>query len=257
MTRRELVERTLAGRETDRIPLYDLLFNDDAFEFFSHERLPPLSDAEDTVRELTRIAGKAVGAFLDMTRSVGFGPSSEKDFTDEHGFVWHQAPYEKTTWIVKRPFDDQAGAIAFLKEWIVQTREQTKALKANPAAHRERYHKSFHETQGLIGNTVNLLAQHGTGLDDIRWRLGVELFCYIDADEPGLISEALEAATECSIAECHAVADPALSPAVLTYGDIACKERLMHSPAFLRREFFPRLKRLNNAWQEHGLLCLS
>ena len=43
---------------------------------------------------------------------------------------------------------------------------------------------------------------------------------------------------------------------MLTYGDIAGKERLLHSPAWLRGEFFPRLQRLNDAWHEHGFLCL-
>jgi uroporphyrinogen decarboxylase len=59
-----------------------------------------------------------------------------------------------------------------------------------------------------------------------------------------------------NITECHAIADVALSPAVLTYGDIAYKLRLLHSPRFLRAEFFPRLKRLNDAWHEHGFKCL-
>ena len=59
-----------------------------------------------------------------------------------------------------------------------------------------------------------------------------------------------------NITECHAIADAKLSPAVLTYGDIAHKLRLIHSPRFLRSEFFPRLKRLNDAWHEHGLKCL-
>ena len=100
------------------------------------------------------------------------------------------------------------------------------------------------------------MAQHGIGLDDVRHMLGFELFSYVWADEPGLISEALEAATERNIAECHAIADAELSPVVLTYGDIACKQRLLHSPQFLREEFFPRLKRLNDTWHEHGLKCL-
>ena len=103
---------------------------------------------------------------------------------------------------------------------------------------------------------MNLLAQHGLGLDDIRHRLGFEYFAIIAAEDPGLISEALEAGTARNIAECHAIADRTLSPAVLTYGDIAGKLKLLHSPTFLRAEFFPRLKRLNEAWQEHGLKCL-
>ena len=256
MTKKERVERTMACRETDRVPLYDLLRNDVAFEYFSAEKLPQLSEEERTVKELNRIAGKAVEAFLDMTRSVGFGPTAEKDVTDDSGFVWHHAPFEKTVWIVARPFQDERGAIDFLKKWIVGIRSGAQRIADAPGEHRERCHRDHLRTQSLIGDTTNLLAQHGTGLDDIRHLLGLELFSYVEADEPGLISEALEVMTARNVTECHAIADRTLSPAVLTFGDIACKQRLIHSPDFLRREFFPRLRRLNDAWHEHGLKCL-
>ena len=238
------------------MPLYDLLRSDAAFSHFSGERLPPLSADERTVNELNRIAGKAVWAFLDMTRSVGFGPVEEKDVTDEFGFVMHHAPFEKTIWIAKRPFNDEKGAIDFLKAWITKVRQDAKKIALNPGVYREEYHRSYLHKQSLIGDTVNLLAQHGIGLDDIRHRLGLELFSYIAADDPGLISEALEAMTVFNIAECHAIADRGLSPAVLTYSDIAYKNRLIHSPEFLHRDFFPRIKRINDAWHEEGLKCL-
>ena len=256
MTKRERVECTLAGRETDRVPLYDVLRCDDAFTHFSGKCLPPLASDEATVRKLDDIVGKAIQGFLDMTRGVGFGPLEEAETTDGFGFVHHHSPFEKTVWIARRPFEDESGAADFLKAWILRTREQTKEINADPRSHRERYHRDFVDTQARIGDTVNLLAQHGVGLDDIRHRLGFELFSYVYVDDPGLISEALEAVTERNLAECHAIADAALSPVVLTYGDIACKERLLHSPQFLRTEFFPRLERLNDAWHEHGLKCL-
>lgn len=256
MTKRERVERTLAGEETDRVPLYDILCNDAAFAYFGGEALPPLATDETTTRRLNQIVGRAVGHFLDMTRSVGFGPVEEIETTDGFGFVHRASPFEKTSWIVRRPFEDETGATTFLKVWIAHTRRETQEINAEPRSYRERYHRTFAETQVRINDTVNLLAQHGTGLDDIRHLLGFELFSYIGADDPGLISEALDAVTERNVAECHAVADSALSPVVLTYGDIACKQRLLHSPQFLRAEFFPRLKRLNDAWHEHGLKCL-
>ncbi|MBI2503443.1 MAG: hypothetical protein HYW07_09480 [Candidatus Latescibacteria bacterium] len=256
MSKRERVEKTMAGQETDRVPLYDLLRNDAAFAHFSGEALPPLAGDEATLARLNRLAGRAVNAFLDMTRSVGFGPVVECETTDEFGFVHHHAPFEKTSWIARRPFDGEAGAIRFLKGWIVRMQGQARTITANPWAHREQYHRTFLQTQALIGDTVNLLAQHGLGLDDIRHRLGFEYFAFIAAEDPGLISEALEAGTARNIAECHAIADRHLSPAVLTYGDIAGKNKLLHSPAFLRAEFFPRLKRLNEAWHEHGIKCL-
>jgi len=256
MTKRERVEKTMAFQETDRVPIYDLLRCDAAFEYFSGKKIPPLSKDEKTQEKLLEIAGKAVNKLLDMTRSVGFGPVAEEDVVDEFGFVRHVSVREKTTWIKKRPFNDENGAIEFLKKWIKKIKEQTEAVEQNPSAYRDEYHKNFLKVQNAIGDTVNLLAQHGTGLDEVRVTIGFELFSFVYADQPDIISEFLEEYTKMNIAICHAIADIKLSPCVLTYGDIACKERLLHSPQFLRKEFFPRLKRLNDAWHEHGFKCL-
>lgn len=253
---RERVLRTLRCEETDRVPLYDLLRNDAAFEHLTGEKLPALRDDETTRERLHRMAATATGRFLDMTRSVGFGPVVERDITTEDGFVRHESPHAKTTWIVRRPFDDVPGAAAYLERWSARVREQAGDIGRHPGPFRERHHRAFLETQRHLGGTVNLLAQHGVGLDDVRHDLGMELFAYVEADRPGLIAEALEAKTLLAIAECHAVADPELSPVVLTYGDIACKGALLHSPDWLRREFYPRLARVNAAWHEHGLSCL-
>ncbi|MGC9065177.1 MAG: hypothetical protein ACP5JO_00915 [Candidatus Ratteibacteria bacterium] len=43
MTKRERCERTMNFQDTDRIPIYDLLRCDAAFEYFSGEKLPALS----------------------------------------------------------------------------------------------------------------------------------------------------------------------------------------------------------------------
>ncbi|MCX7706328.1 MAG: hypothetical protein N2115_08790 [bacterium] len=256
MTKRERVERTMNFQDTDRVPIYDLLRCDAAFEYFSGEKLPPLSKDPDTEEKLLKIVGKAVNTLLDMTRSVGFGPLVEEDFEDEYGFIHHSSPVEKTSWIKKKPFSDEKGAAEFLKKWIQKINDFTQQINSHPSEYRKSYHENFLKTQSLIGDTVKLFAQHGTGLDDVRVRLGFELFTFVYADQPGLVSEFLEEYTKMNVIICHAIADKRLSPCVLTYGDIACKNRLLHSPAFLRKEFFPRLKKLNDAWHEHGFKCL-
>ncbi len=256
MTKRERVERTMNFQETDRVPIYDLLRCDAAFEYFSGEKIPTLSKNPETEEKLFKIAGKAVNKLLDMTRSVSFGPVVEEDVEDELGFIYHVSPAEKTWWIKKRPFNDEKGAVEFLKKWIQKIKEETKQISKNASEYRKNYHENFMKTQAAIGDTVNLFAQHGVGLDDIRVCLGFEIFSFVYADEPGLISEFLEEYTKMNVLVCHIVADKKLSPCVLTYGDIACKQRLLHSPDFLKKEFFPRLKKLNDAWHEHSFKCL-
>jgi len=256
MTKRERVERAMALEETDRVPLYDILLCDRAIEHFSGEPLPPLADNPETRATVDRMTGKAIAAMLDATRGSTFGPLADRESTDEFGFQYHEDAFEKTSWIVKRPFGDVAGAAEFLKKYTAGLVEETRKIEANPRERRDAHHRWFAELQARIGDTVHLFAQMGVGLDDVRSRLGFELFAFLEADRPGLISEALEAQTALNVALTHAIADVSLSPAVLTYGDIACKHRLLHSPAWLRREFFPRLRRLNDAWHEHGFQCL-
>ena len=112
MSKRERVDKTLAGQETDRVPLYDLLRNDAAFVHFGGEALPPLANDPETLARLNRLAGRAVNAFLDMTRAVGFGPAVECETTDEFGFVHHHAPSRRPA-DSRRPFDDEVGRPAF------------------------------------------------------------------------------------------------------------------------------------------------
>ncbi len=256
LTKKERVLRTMSFQETDRVPLYDLLLCDGIIERFSGEKLPPLVYDEQTIRELDRITGKAIGSFLDMTRHWSFGPPVDREFTDEHGFVIHEAAWEKTSWVQKRPFDDVEGARKYLRWLIARTEAETREILADERAYGERFRKYFLENMQRLGDTIHLITQQGTGLDEILYRLGFTLLSYVMADDPGLISEALETLTTQNLTICHAIADPALSPIVLTYADVAYKEHLLYSPRFLRQEIFPRIKRLNDAWHEHGIQCL-
>ena len=256
MTKRERVERTMACQETDRVPLYDLLFCNSAIEYFSGEHLPPLVDDPQTFTTVQRLTGKAIARFLDMTRAWDFGPLVDKDYTDADGFVIHESTWEKTSWVKQRPFNDLPGASAYLKRRMVEVEKETRRIIANSRAYGDHYRRTFQENMTRLGDTVHLLTQQGTGLDEILRDLGFELMSFLMLDDPTFLSEALETITNQNIAICHAIADISLSPAVLTYTDIAHKNRLLYSPRFLRSEIFPRLKRLNDAWHEHGFRCL-
>ena len=122
----------------------------------------------------------------------------------------------------------------------------------------ENTRRSFDKLYGWLGedHVVCCLRQSGVGLDNIRGTMGLQYFSYMWADDPEPISEYLELCTEQEVAIIHAMADPKIAPFALTFGDIAMKAKLMHSPEWLRQEFFPRLKRLNDAYHEHGVLCL-
>jgi uroporphyrinogen decarboxylase len=244
MTKRERVEAALERQETDRIPTYDLLLSDAVITHFTG-RVAPVGE------EGMRLRLEAIAQCLDMTRSAGYGPGEPGDWTDEDGFV-----HNRERWtgggLRSRPFHDEAGAQAWLEKAIGRLREPFDA-----AAHTEAFRAHWDTMRAYLGDdTVVLHGETGTGLDDVRYMLGLEFFSYLSVAAPGMISEYLELYTDRRVKEIHAVADRELSPCALTYGDIACKGRLLHSPAWLRREFLPRLQRLNDAWHEHGIKCL-
>lgn len=240
MTKRERVERTLNLQETDRVPIYDLLYNDAVIEYFTG-KFPP------TGEEGLKVTCEAISKMLDMTRSVT-GPSEPRIYKREDGLVIKQERW--TSWIEEKPFKDEEGA----KRWLIESIERLK--KTNVEEMANRYMLYFNKVLSYVGDTVVLHAQTGTGLDELRHAIGIELFSYLSVDEPGLISEYLETYTDLQVKFIHNIADRNLSPCALTYGDIAAKGKLLHSPDWLRREFFPRLKRLNDAWHEHGIKCL-
>ena len=245
MTKRERVEAALNFQPTDRTPVYDILINDAVIEHFTG-KFPP------TGEEGLKLRLQATARTLDMTRSAGSAPQKPGEFADADGFVSLQEDRWIGGGLRKRPFHDEKGAARWLRKAISGLKEKMDVRRAA-----EDFRASWTKIRGYLGDdTVVLHDENGTGLDAVRYALGLEFFSFLSVDEPELISEYLEIFTRREVQKIHAIADRNLSPCALTYGDIACKGRLLHSPEWLRREFIPRLRQLNDAWHEHGVKCL-
>jgi len=248
MTKLERVLATFDHQETDRVPLYDLMLNDDCIEYFTGY-YPPYGE------EGARLQAQAVDRMLDMARGVGISPRKPPtDFTDDPVLLKY-ARYSSLTYRLN-PISSYEAAVTWVKEQIKQLSKwreniNLQQVKENTQRHFEKLYSWMSED-----HVVCCLRQSGIGLDDIRGRIGIEYFSYLCADEPGLISEFLEFRTQQELAIIHAISDPRISPWALTYGDIGMKDKLLHSPEWLRREFFPRLKRINDAYHEHDIRCL-
>lgn len=242
MTKRERVEATMEFRETDQIPLYDLVRNDGMIEHFYGSPVT-MENKEEAVYA-------AIRESMDMTRSIGF-PAEPRAYTDEEtGFRYRVERW--TSWIAERPFRDVDG----LREWV-KADILRKTAWSDENALAEEFRARFMDKQAGIGDdTVILLTESGVGLDYAFHCAGLELFTYLLADEPELVSEWLEAAFQHEVKRVKVIADPGLSPVALTFGDIAFKGSTLFSPDFLRREFFPRLKQLNDVFHNAGIKCL-
>ncbi|MFA5043050.1 MAG: uroporphyrinogen decarboxylase family protein [Kiritimatiellia bacterium] len=251
MTKLERTLATFKHQETDRVPLYDLMLNDDCIEYFSGV-YAPYGEAG------AKAQAQAVDRMLDMARGVGQAPGRPYkqllDSTNDPDLI--QYARFSDTHHGHQPFVSCETALDWLKAQnkILSKWRANTDLKQEDANSRQ----AFERLYGWMGadHVVCCLRQSGTGLDTVRAAVGIEFFSYICADEPGLVSEYLELSTAREVAIVHAIADSKISPWALTYGDIAMKNTLLHSPEWLRREFFPRLKRINDAYHEHGIVCL-
>ncbi len=248
LTKRERVLRTAHFEETDRVPLYDILQNDAIIEHYAGRPL--------TVEDGDEVKGLAIGRILDMTR-MPHGPSAPGITRLDNGIVIQQERW--TSWIIERPFHDLPSLIAWVRDEIARAEAQTFGR-----AEAERLHDDIRRRQAIFARAdpsgrndpTVLVIESGVGLTEMYWMTGMTMFSYLLADAPALIEEWLEARHQCELRRVAAIADPRVIPIALTYDDIAYKNGLLFSPAWLRRVWVPRLKRLNDAWHARDTLCL-
>jgi hypothetical protein len=248
LTKRERVLRTARFEETDRVPLYDILQNDAIIEHYAGRPL--------TVENGDEVKGLAIGRILDMTR-MPHGPSAPGVTRLDNGIVIQQERW--TSWIIERPFHDLPSLIAWVRDEIARAKAQTFGR-----AEAERLHDDIRRRQAIFaradptgrGDPTVLVIESGVGLTEMYWMAGMTMFSYLLADAPDLVEEWLEARHQCELRRVAAIADPRVIPIALTYDDIAYKNGLLFSPAWLRRAWVPRLKQLNDAWHARDTLCL-
>jgi hypothetical protein len=250
MTARQRIECTLRGELPDRVPIFDLIQHIPLIEY--------VTGAKVTLANGLDLLCQAIGARLDLTRGIA-PPVEEKIIRHEDGFVYKQEWW--TTWLIERPFKDEKGLLDYIPRNIeeIYSRQYgemwTFAGRGNVWGKATKTpHEQFLELQERIGeNTVLFPNESPVGLDTAYLRADLELFAYAYAENPQLVSDWLEALNWAEIQRVHETADATLSPVALVYADIADKNRTFFSPAFLRREFFPRLTKLVNAWHQHGV----
>jgi hypothetical protein len=244
LSKRERVERCLRHEALDRAPLHDQLsYSPAVAAHFTGRRIVGF---QYDLRDI----GAAVRQSLDMAFPI-VAPRGQERYTDADGFVYQND--EWTSWRVSKPFDDVAGA----REWLLRTTERIAKAPLDPQQERERYRSYMLGQQALVGETVLLDYSHSaTGFCTGYSTMGLELFAYLYDDEPGIFHQYMEIACARAVRMAQAVADPALTPAVLIPEDFATKQGPIFSPEFLAREHFPYVKRVAEAWHAAGLLVI-
>jgi hypothetical protein len=250
MTKRERVEATLNFEETDRVCIEDILQNEGMIEYFSGEKMKPPEFKDHNYR----ITAKAIRACFDLYRCL-LVPNGNFTETWDNGFVVRWTDY--TMWIVERPWNDRKGLI----EWVKKTTEEAYDWKPDEewgpwgkTTFKDGYRGVWDWRQKYLGDTVQIF-DSGVGTD-IYDAIGIEDFMLLYADEPDLVSGLIEAINLHEVKKIRYVADRDLSPVALVYTDLAYRTGTIFSPSFLRKEFFPRLKRLCDTWHEFDIKCI-
>jgi len=176
-------------------------------------------------------------------------PRGTARVTSSTGFVTQNDNW--TSWRVSRPFTDEHGACKWLRSRI--TALDRTAFVADIA--RRNYHRSMLELQAKIGDTV-ILNYSSTGFCGVFDTMGLEIFTFFQLHYPEAFDEYLQLSVRREEQRIHAVADSQLSPVILIAEDFATKQGPIFPPAFLRAFHFPHVRRLTQAWHEHGINVL-
>ncbi len=243
LSKRERVERTLNNRPVDRAVLHEQLsYNPGVIALYTGR---PIAGFDYTLADIGEVIRKTMDACFPPVAPVGTGRVVDADgFVTQHD-NWH-------SWTVSRPFHDVAGA----REYLLRKTEEMHKARFDAQEERGRFRAYMLGLQRLVGETVIIDYSLGVGLCPCWSKLGLELFCYLYAEDPQVVTDYIETFTANDIRRLHAIADPSLSPVVLIAEDFATKQGPIFSPAFLRREHFPRVERLAEAWHQHGIKVL-
>jgi hypothetical protein len=258
MTGRERVERALNFARPDRVPYVDSFQHAGLIHYYTDR-----SDRADwTTRDVLGLAGRVA----DMVQGWGLGPSMPEGSrsTDRHGIVWETRGWYAD--IVHRPFKNASEYAKVLEAEIKrihasspdypETRQKMFLDDDLLCAGVKEFRTTFKKYFSLLGGTVLMYPDVSPGFDLLYTLGGWELFTDLFIGRPEVLVEFMESCTAMQVRRAHAVADASLSPAVLIACDIAHKEGPLVSPGFMAKEYFPRVKRMVDAYHEHGMKVL-
>ncbi|MEI6972176.1 MAG: uroporphyrinogen decarboxylase family protein [bacterium] len=176
-------------------------------------------------------------------------PRGNARATTPDGFVIQNDNW--TTWHVSRPFTGTEGA----RDWLAARTESLRNAPFDPARAREDYRCTMLELQAKIGDTV-ILNFSSTGFCHPFDSMGLEIFTFFQLDYAEVLKAHMEASLTAELRRVHAVADSALSPVILIPEDFATKQGPIFGPEFLYEFHYPYIRKVADAWHEHGVTVL-
>ncbi len=240
----ERTRRVLWGEKPDRTPLFDLLPNDAVLQYFNDG--VPVGIGED------RAGAKAIARAVDGSRSAAFSPGEEKVEYREDGREVRRLRW--TTWHEKCDYGSS--------EQYQEMKRQQLARKAEIVSQpidtaNDGGYLHQREVLSWFGEDLYyLLSPPHQSLMGIWTEVGLEPFSYYLYDCEDVIVEQLEWNTAYACQWINGL--PADNPFNCAFigDDIAFKNGPMVRVDWLRRHYFPRLKRVCDALHAKGIKAM-
>jgi uroporphyrinogen decarboxylase len=222
----ERLRKTLYGEQADRVPLGEVLIDEGAKESFLGKPLNGLA----TDLEFSIQAGYD---YIILGRRVaGFPP------------LWEAARLENYYEVQRKPGHGRSRGV--LNDW--------NDFKSYPwMKPGDLDFRIFDEAEKLLPHGMKVIRYLGPIFQMVWMLMGFETFSYRLADDPSLI----EAIFDKIFAVVHREYEDAIRResigAIWYLDDIGVKDRLMVSPAFLRKALFPRMRVFAEGCKKRGI----
>jgi len=242
MTKRDRVLATLNLQPVDRCAILEQLsYNPRVIADWTGK---PIQGFAYTVEDICAVIRQTCDLAMPPV-----APRGTARITTPDGFVTQHDNW--TSWHVTRPFRDAEGA----RDWLQALTRRLRDAPFDPDRTRDDYRRFMLDLQAKMGDTV-ILNYSWTGFCHAFDSMGLEIFTFFQLDYPDVFKDYLETSVATELRRVHAVADPTLSPVILIPEDFATKQGPIFPPDFLREFHYPYVRRLVEAWHEHGIKVL-
>ena len=237
MTKEERVLSALSLQEPDRVPLYDLVSSIQMIEHFASEAL--------TLENAEQVIPLAMSHSLDTTRIFMPGELSQR--TDSQGFTYERRDWFNE-WTTGYPFHDLPGLAAFVHQEI----ERLEAWKPGDM---QKELAELRRWKTRYAGTVIPASWAGEALQDCYIQVGLDWFIWLEAEQPELVERWVQARHNQLLRRIQAEQIfKEISPLTWIFGDVAYKQRLIFSPAYLRQHgFFQRIAEICDIYHSNSL----
>lgn len=237
---KERISAVLRGEVADRPPIFDMLRNDRAIEYYAGECFSQ-ENAE-------QIVYRAITTALDATKQVIRVPGKPLwEYTDGRAVTWERW----THWVTPLTFNSIDEAAAYLHAIL----DHPEDFFGDPASYVANQEQDYLDKQAQLGEDFALFMDMRTreGFHDFYELVGIETFAYLCVDYADLVAAYLDLNVTRALQRIQHLTIADRVPMLFYAVDIAATNRTIFSPSMLRRLLFPRLEQVIEAYHCKGI----